>query len=329
MYNKTFISLLLFSALLCGCGSITEFADPDNSYTAETTYTKLIKQYPFISIASRDLPAGVKERKNLTYVRYGRRALQLDLYQPVNPQQKLTPLVVLVHGGGWMHGYRQNLSPLAIRLAERGYAAAVISYRLSPEALYPAAIFDAKAAVRWLRRNAKQYAIDEHHIAIAGGSAGGQIASLTAMTSGLPKFDPQAASSRISSDIQAIINIDGLSDFTSPEALKYENNLHKVSSAGRWFGGSYEEKPALWKEASPINYVGKNMPPILFIDSAQVRFSLGRDEMIEKMKPLGVPYKVVLLPDTPHSFWLFDPWLAPTVTAAVDFLNDQFHYSWP
>lgn len=329
MNNYKYASLLLTVILMCGCSSITEFPDPDNSYTAEVTYKKLVKDYPFINIASRDLPESVAEHKNLTYVNYGRRALQLDLYQPKNSKHK-TPLVVLVHGGGWMHGYRQNLAPLAMGLAKNGYVAAVISYRLSPEAKYPAAIQDAKAAVRWLRSNAQKYGLDANHIAIAGGSAGGQIASLTGVSNGVKKFDPQAERSSVSSDVQAIINIDGLSDFTSPAALMYENDPQKkVSAAGSWFGGSYEEKPELWKEASPINYVSKNTPPMLFIDSAQTRFSVGRDEMIERMKPLGIPYQVVFLPDTPHSFWLFDPWLAPTLKASVTFLNEQFHYSWP
>ncbi len=329
MNNCKYATLLLTAILMCGCSSITEFPDPDNSYTAEVTYKKLVKDYPFINIASRDLPESVAEHKNLTYVNYGRRALQLDLYQPKNSKHK-TPLVVLVHGGGWMHGYRQNLAPLAMGLAKNGYVAAVISYRLSPEAKYPAAIQDAKAAVRWLRSNAQKYGLDANHIAIAGGSAGGQIASLTGVSNGVKKFDPQAERSSVSSDVQAIINIDGLSDFTSPAALMYENDPQKkVSAAGSWFGGSYEEKPELWKEASPINYVSKNTPPMLFIDSAQTRFSVGRDEMIERMKPLGIPYQVVFLPDTPHSFWLFDPWLAPTLKASVAFLNEQFHYSWP
>lgn len=329
MNNYNYASLLLTAILMCGCSSISEFPDPDNSYTAETTYKKLVTDYPFISIARHNVPELVAEHKNLTYVNYGRRALQLDLYRPENPKRKV-PLVVLVHGGGWMHGYRENLMPIATRLAQQGYAAAVISYRLSPEAKYPAAIQDAKAAVRWLRSHAQKYGLDANHFAIAGCSAGGQIASLTGVSKDMKSFDLQADGSSVSSDVQAIINIDGLSDFTLPAALQHENDpKKKVSSAGRWFGGSYEQKPELWKEASPINYVNKHTPPILFIDSTQTRFSVGRDEMIEKMKPLGIAYRVVILPDTPHSFWLFDPWLAPTVNATVGFLNEQFHYSWP
>ncbi|MFP5394169.1 MAG: alpha/beta hydrolase fold domain-containing protein, partial [Gammaproteobacteria bacterium] len=221
------------------------------------------------------------------------RALQLDLYLPSHGGQAKAPAVVLVHGGGWRSGSRDLLAPMAVRLAERGFATATISYRLSGEAQYPAAIEDAKAAVAFVRKHARQYGIAAGQIAIGGASAGGQIASLTGVTGG---------------GVQAIINIDGLSDFTSEEARKYEDDpAKKPSSAGAWLGGTYAEQSARWHEASPINHVSKATPPILFIGSGEKRFAVGREEMIAKMKPLGIPTRVHMLPDTPHSFWLFDP----------------------
>ena len=128
----------------------------------------------------------------------------------------------------------------------------------------------------------------------------------------------------VSSAAQAIVNIDGLSDFTSQEARENEDNPAKrPTAAGAWLGGSYAEAADTWHEASPTFYVGVKTPPILFIGSAQARFAVGREAMIEKMKARGVAAQTVLLPDTPHSFWLFDPWLAPTVEATVAFLRTQ------
>ena len=319
-----FTMALMFSALV-GCQSITQFNDPTNTYTPETTYQKLIGEYPFIDIASRVVPESVQEIKNITYVRYGKRALQLDLYlpKPVSAQQK--PGIVFVHGGGWRAGFRTNFTPMAIAMAECGYVAATISYRLSPEAQYPAAIHDVKAAIRWLRKNAEKYGVNPDQIAVSGGSAGGQIASLTGMTNGLEKFDPQATKSSVSSAVQAIVNIDGLSDFTSEAARFHEDDPRKnPSAAGAWFGGRYAEKTALWHEASPTFYVNKNTPPILFLVSAQERFSVGHREMIEKMKSLGIAYQVAQIPDSPHSFWLFDPWLKPSADIVANFLDRQF-----
>ena len=301
-----------------GAGALAQTAP--ESYTAETTYAKLAPKYPFLRIASSEVPATVQALRAITYVQRDARALQLDLYLPKKRSTRI-PGVVFVHGGGWRTGVRANFAPMAIRMAERGYAAATVSYRLSPEAAYPAAIHDVKAALRWMRTHAGDYGIDPARIAVAGGSAGGQIASLVGVTNDLARFDADATSS-VSSAAQAIVNIDGLSDFTSLEARKYEDDPAKQpSSAGAWFGGRYAEKEALWRDASPTFYVNAATPPILFIGSAQARFSVGRQEMMAKLDAAGVANRVVLLPETPHSFWLFDPWLDPTVDATVKFLR--------
>ncbi|MFC0253471.1 family 43 glycosylhydrolase [Massilia consociata] len=279
-------------------------------YNAETTYQKLVRDYPFIRIASAEAPAPVQVRKDLVYARRGEQALALDLYLP-GPSAKPAPLVVLVHGGGWRSGERANLAPLAARLAARGYAAATVSYRLSGQARYPAAIDDVTEAVRWLRTNAGGFMIDPARVAIAGGSAGGQIAALVGMK------HPQA--------IRAVVNIDGLSDFTSEEARKHEDDPAKnSSSAGAWFGGRYAEKTALWRDASPLTHAGKDSPPVLFVTSGVPRFSVGREAMAAKLAAHGIHTDTVALPGTPHAFWLFDPWLAPTVDAMDGFLARVF-----
>lgn len=296
--------LAAMAAALAGCATISQ-------YTADSTYTKLIGHYPHIVVASSDVPPEVRAVRGLTYVRYGDRALQLDLYLPRNAA-RASPAIVLVHGGGWRSGTRHNLAPMAIRLAQRGYAAATVSYRLSPEARYPAAVDDVRQSVRWLRRHAGQYRIDPERMAIAGGSAGGQIASLVGVTG------------TKDSALQAIVNIDGLSDFTSAAARLHEDDPAKTpSSAGAWFGGTYAEKTTLWHEASPLFYVTARTPPVLFIGSGQTRFSVGREEMVDRLNEHGVAGSVLVLPDTPHSFWLFDPWLTPTVDAMDTFLKQH------
>jgi beta-xylosidase/acetyl esterase/lipase len=300
-------------AVLAACAAMSGCATNATNYTAESTYDKLVGAYPFIRVASATPDASVKAVANITYVQYGERALQLDLYLPARPKGKAVPGIVFVHGGGWRSGNRKNFAPMAIRMAERGYAAATISYRLSGEAQYPAALQDVKAAVRWMRDNAARYGIDAAQIAVAGGSAGGQLASLAGVTG-----SDQSA-------VQAVINIDGLSDFTSEAARVHEDDpAKKPSSAGAWLGGTYAEKSAVWREASPTFHVGPKTPPMLFIGSSQTRFSVGREEMVEKLHAAGVANSVVLLPNTPHSFWLFDPWLDPTVEATAAFLDQRF-----
>lgn len=301
----------------------------ENTYTVENRFAQDVKSFPQAQIASRSVPDEVIEIKDITYVRYGKRELQLDLYMPKQladtKTSKPAPGVILVHCGGWLSGYRTHLAPLAIELAKAGYVTATITYRLAPEAQYPAAIYDVKAAIRWLRSHAAEYQVDPERIAVGGSSAGGQIASLTGMTNHLARFDPQAKDSDVSSAAQLILNIDGLSDFTSAEARKYEDVPGKGrSAAGAWFGGSYAEKRDLWHDASPTYYVGESSPPVLFLNSAQERFHVGRDEMIAKLKIYGIPSKVVTLPNTPHTFWLYEPWIKPAAAVVVDFLDEQF-----
>lgn len=292
-------------ALLLALAMAPFAAQAQAPFNADTTYRKLVRDYPFIRIASAEAPAPVRVRKDLVYARRGELALGLDLYLP-GPGARPAPLVVLVHGGGWGSGERANMAPLAARLAARGYAAATVSYRLSGQARYPAAIDDVKEAVRWLREGAGGFGIDPARVAIAGGSAGGQIASLVGMLA------PQA--------IRAVVSIDGLSDFTSEEARKYEDDPAKhPSAAGAWFGGRYAEQEALWRDASPITHAGKGSPPVLFIVSGVPRFSVGREAMAARLASHGVYSDTVALPDSPHAFWLFDPWLAPTVDAMAAF----------
>jgi acetyl esterase/lipase len=181
-------------------------------YDADTTYKKLVRDYPFIRIASADAPAPVQVREDIVYARRGELPLALDLYLPAAGAAP-APLVLLVHGGGWASGERSNMAPLAARLAARGYAAATVSYRLSGQARYPAAIDDVKDALDWLRMQAPGLGLDPARVAIAGGSAGGQIAALVGMTR------PDA--------VRAVINIDGLSDFTSELARRFEDDPAK------------------------------------------------------------------------------------------------------
>ncbi|MGW8394294.1 family 43 glycosylhydrolase [Pseudoduganella sp. HUAS MS19] len=284
-------------------------------YNAETAFARLVGQYPYIAIASAEAPAPVRLLRDLTFARRGERALKLDLYLPGPDgadRERSLPLVVLVHGGGWRSGTRQNMAPLAARLAARGFAAATIDYRLSGEAQYPAAVHDVREALRWLRAKAPQYGVDHKRFAVAGASAGGQIAALVGMENGR---DPSDA-------VQAVINIDGLSDFTSEEARRYEDDPAKnPSAAGAWLGGRYAEQEARWRDASPLTHASAGSAPILFITSGQPRFSVGREALVERLGRYKIPAEHVHLPGTPHSFWLFDPWLAPTADAMQAFLE--------
>ena len=139
---------------------------------------------------------GVVGFADLTYsVLPGFRPLRLDLYQPPGAPGS-HPLVVFIHGGGWMSGHTRHSGAfedwpgVLASLAAKGYVVASLEYRLSGEAPFPAAIQDVKAAIRWLRARAPQYGIDRQRAIVWGGSAGGQLAALAATSCGAAALRP-------------------------------------------------------------------------------------------------------------------------------------------
>lgn len=293
----------------------------DTSFTVNNTATKVLKQYPQARVVVPKLPAGVAAHENLVYASDRGRELHLDLFTPLKKSAKGYPGVLLIHGGGWRSGNRQMEWPMAQHLAANGYVTAAVEYRLSAEALYPIGIYDLKAAIRWMRAHASQYNIDTKKIAVYGCSAGGELAAFLGTTGELKKFEGTLGDLKFSSRVQAVVDIDGVLDFTDPAESAKDTIPQKPSAGKSWFGASFKEKPDLWREASPINYIDKNTPPILFVNSSLPRYHAGRDEAIEKMKELNIYSEVHTIPDTPHPFWLFHPWFDEACGHILKFLD--------
>lgn len=293
----------------------------DTSFTVQSTAAKIQKQFPTARIAEPPLPRGVSVHENLVYSEVGKRELHLDILIPPSAPGKTHPAVILIHGGGWRSGDRSQTIPMARRLAGHGYVAAAVEYRLSPEALYPAAVHDLKAAIRWLRANAAQFHIDTTRIASLGFSAGGQLAALLGTTNDNPAFEGTTGSPAHSSSVQAVVDIDGVLDFNTLDEIGSDSVAAKTKAASLWFGGTIYEKPHLWLEASPLSHVGRTTPPIAFINSALERFHFGRDAMIQKLNVLGIYSEVHTIPNTPHPFWFFEPWFDTTCNYAAAFLD--------
>ncbi len=304
----SFISSLVFSQTL------TDATFPrDTFYTLNSAYNKYVKEYPFIKKAPYNKDESTLAYKGVTYSTIGSRNLVLDMFKPFCPPDTLYSAVLLVHGGGWRSGDRSLLYPLADQLARHGIVTIPVEYRLSPEALYPAAIIDINNALHYIRKNADKYAIDTNQIAILGSSAGAQIAGLIATKFGWEN------NTRL---IRAFVNIDGIMEFISEDVRQYEDDPNKkVSSAGKWFGGRYNEKKYLWHEASPLVYVNEKSPPMLFVNSSKPRFHCGRDDVIKILTSNNIYSEVHTLDGSPHSFWLFEPWFTPTTRYIANFLK--------
>jgi acetyl esterase/lipase len=316
--------LILFSGELFSQPENEIVIPRDTSFTPYQAWIKIQKDFPQAKIVKPQLPVGVKAEPNVVYAtlpntRYGKRELHLDLFRPEKPGKY--PVLLLIHGGGWRSGNKSMDVPLAQQIAAKGYVTAAVEHRLSPEALYPEAVYDIKAAVRFLRTNAKKYNIDPKRIAIGGSSAGGQLASLVGVSAGVKKFEGTEGNPGISSAVQAIIDIDGVLDFNTPDEKGKDEETAKRSAGALWFGTTFNQNSENWIEASPIQYIGKNTPPMLFLNSALPRFHFGRDSVIAILNKHQIYTEVHTIENTPHPFWLFHPWFEPTVGYMVDFLD--------
>lgn len=247
----------------------------DTSYTFDSAFEKYIEDYPGITSVMPTLPGEVLEFRDIVYKNTGSRNLHVDVYHPADvSQNELLPAVLMVHGGGWISGDRSLLYFMATHLAAKNFVTVSVEYRLSPEAQYPAAVYDIKTAIRWMKDHAEEWGIDKVKIAILGTSAGGQLAALAGATADDPKFEDPADSSKTSTKTQAIVDVDGVLAFIHPDS-------EEGTVAGRWLGGDQQEAREKWIEASALSHVDKHTPPILFIGSSFPRFLAGREDVID------------------------------------------------
>lgn len=294
----------------------------DTTYTINGQYKKYVKNYPYLIPVKDELPQGVSEKRNVVYAtiektKYGKRDLHLDIFTP--SKEGVYPALILVHGGGWRAGNKSLLVPMAQMIAQKGFVTVSVEYQLSLEAQYPAAVYNIKAAIRWLKANAKAYKIDTARIAISGCSSGGHLAALVGLTNGIKRFEGEMGNESFSSTVQAIVDIDGIINFLAPASLNKTRN--DDSPDVQWLGGTFSTIPDTWKEASPIYWANENSVPILFLNSGYSRFHAGQDELIGMLKEWGIYYEVHKFNVQMHTFWLFHPFVDESVDYIVDFLN--------
>ncbi len=324
LFHKKVCSII--SLLLVYCSAFSQYTNTtfpiDTSYSINGQYKKYVKNYPYLIPLKDETPQGVMEKRNVVYAtlentKYGKRELHLDLFAP---EKKGTyPALILVHGGGWHAGNKSILVPLAQMIAKKGFVTVSVEYQLQPEAPYPAAVHNIKAAIRWMRAHAKDYQIDADKIAIGGGSAGGHLASLVGMTNGLESFEGDMGNPSFSSYVQAIIDIDGVINFMAPTSLNIKRNPDSPDIL--WLGGTFNEVPDKWKEASPIYWANENTIPIMFLNSGFPKYHAGQDELIGMLKEWGIYHEVHKFNVKMHTFWLFHPHADESVEYIANFLN--------
>ncbi|QOV89728.1 alpha/beta hydrolase [Humisphaera borealis] len=247
--------------------------------------------------------------------------LKLNLARPreVKAGEKL-PAVVCIHGGGFRAGDRKGYNDLCKKLADRGYVAVTIDYRLAPKYQFPAAVHDVKAAVQWVKSNAAKYGIDPERVAALGGSAGGHLALFLGVTGDVRAFDPpDAAPNAPSPGVRCVVSYYGPSDLTK----SYGKSVDAAEVLPLFLGGDVEHERARHIHASPLYWVTPRAAPMLLLHGTEDKYVNYEQAlwMRDKLNAAEVPVELVTLDGAGHGFKGDDGKKAEA--AAIEYLDRQ------
>ncbi|HKI30867.1 MAG TPA: alpha/beta hydrolase [Gemmataceae bacterium] len=245
------------------------------------------------------VPAGVTFEPNLEYANPDGQHLKLDLARPKDGNGPF-PAVLCIHGGGFRAGSRQGYDALCIRLAENGYLAVTVDYRLAPKYPFPAAIHDTKEAVRWLRANAKKYRIDLDQIGATGGSAGGHLAQFLGVTADVKEFEGDGDNREQSSRVACVVNYYGPSDFTK----SYGKSVDAAEVLPLFLGGNLEKARRQHVLASPLYWVTPHAAPTLCVHGTKDTYVAHEQAvcLVERLKAAEVEAELLTLEGAGHGF---------------------------
>lgn len=247
-------------------------------------------------VAAQAWAVGVKIEKDVSYLPAGR-AEKADLYLPESLSTGTkAPVLLWIHGGGFTGGDKGQKRELNIgnNFAEHGYVVMSINYALQQKGgapAWPQNLHDCKTAVRWLRANAARLHLDPDRIVVAGGSAGGHLASMVALTKPEDGFDPKGPYGEFSCAVQC-----GM-DFYGPVEL---TTWHDSTM----FGKTKAQDIEIYRKASPVIYARKDSPPMLILHgTADKTVDIKQSEALEAaLKNVGAVVEFVRIPDAPHTF---------------------------
>lgn len=243
---------------------------------------------------------------SLSYGDAGRRN-QLDIWRrPDLPKDGKAPVLVQVHGGAWVIGNKEEqATPLMAHLSDRGWVCVAINYRLSPRATWPDHIVDVKRALAWVKANIADYGGDPDFVAITGGSAGGHLASLAALTPNEPEFQPGFEEADTS--VVAAVPFYGVYDFTDRDGTGREDMEPMLSKYV--FKSRRRDAPEVWDHASAMSWVNADAPPFMVVhgtNDSLVPVEQARSFVGRLLETSDNPVAYVELPGAQHAFEVFE-----------------------
>lgn len=250
--------------------------------------------------AYRPPAATVQTTPSIEIGKGGSKKIRAALFCPKVPAERPRPAVVFLHGGGWSGGGHYNT--FGAWLAERGYVVASIGYRLSTEARWPAQIEDCRLDVRWLRANAARYHADPDHIGVFGTSAGGHLAACVGTMGDMAELEGTGGYAGVSSRVQAVAAFCPPTDFTGG----WLNGGPMPAFVEALFGVRRDEKPELWRQASPALAARPGAPPFFIAHGkldTHVPYWQG-EKLARALKQCGNSVELVTVQHAGHDFFL-------------------------
>ncbi len=251
--------------------------------------------------------------KDITYGQGDGVDLKLDLARPETGTGPF-PVLVYLFGNGWgfWPGSKKQYQFAIMQAAQKGYVAVAVDFRQTSikekgktKYPFPAQLYDVKCAVRWLRAHAEAYNLDPEHIGVAGWSSGGHLALLLGLTVPSDGLEGECGDPGYSSRVQAVVNSAGPADL----AGMFNESMDGSGPIAQLLGGTPQQLPEAYAEASPLYYVRKDAPPILTIHgeidrSVPVKQSFLLDAM---MKEAGAPHTLIIRKIRGHEDYTTSP----------------------
>jgi acetyl esterase/lipase len=246
----------------------------------------------------------VERIKNVPYGEIRRRNL-LDVYRH-RSQPAGCPTLLQIHGGGWVVSSKnQQGKPIMLHLASRGWVCFAPNYRLSPRAAWPAHIIDVKRALAWIREHGADYGADPGFVVVTGGSAGGHLAALMALTENDPAYQPGFED--IDTSVQAAVPHYGVYDIANEVRRRGARQRLRMLERIVWqkpFADHRED----YERASPLYRIHPDAPPVFVIHGAHdslVPVEEAR-HFVERLRSVSrSPVVYAELPGTQHAFDVF------------------------
>jgi len=276
---------------------------------------------------STAIPDGVQLQTGVVYSQIGDRKLLLDVAMPATGGRR-RPAIVVVHGGGWLNGYKDKFRALTLALAKRGYVTAAIEYRLGYEKQFPAGVHDCFSAVEFLVRHAEKFGIDPNRIGAVGGSAGGHLVGLMATGWADPKLHSRdsgsaalpAGSGFEQTRLKAAVVMAGPMEMTTGSVA--QKSRAGTANSNVWLGRTITQAPRLYATADAHLHISKDSSPILFMVGEHDNPSRNQPSR-DKLKQAGVWTGLKIYKGGRHGCWNQLPWFHEMVDDMDEFFQAQ------